>query len=515
VTAALPALALGFPLVGVAAAALGRFASVRAKQLSLTLLMLATLLVALALARSVLAGETPAVALWHITPQLWLALRVDAAGALYGATVALLALLALIYSFAYVRPAPQRWRYFAFFQACVACNLGVAYAGNLLTLLIFYEAFSVLSYVLIVHEQTSEAVAAGLRYIVYILVGGGALLAGVLLAFFAAGDLSFGAGGFLSPSAGLPLLRVTFWCLVLGFGVKAALVPLHGWVPAAHPAAPAPFSALLSGVMVAAGSFGLLRVLYDVFGVTLLAALGDVRTLTLLAGIGVIYGALMALRQDDLKRRLAYSTISQMGTLMLAAALLAPGPLAAALLHLVHHAFLKGTLFFAVGVWIHASGRRRLSELAGVGARVPIASAAFALAALGMLGLPPLSGFVSKWWLGVGMLEAGALLPFAVLLIGALLSAGYLLPVLYAVYFAPEGAPEGAPERAPEGAPERAPAAAAVGAGVPRRREASWMLIVPMLLAASLTLIFGFGSQLRGFPLELARRAASDWLGTP
>ena len=492
---ALPLLALGLPLAGVAVAALGRWLSARVKQLLLGTLMFATLLVTLALTRAVLADQMPAVALWRMTPQLWLVLRVDAAGALYGATVALLALLALVYSFGYIRPSAQRWRYFAFFQACVACNLGVAYAGNLLTLLVFYEAFSVLSYVLIVHEQTPAAVAAGLRYIAFILVGGGALLAGVLLAFFAAGDLSFRAGGFLPADTGLPLLQGTFWCLVLGFGVKAALVPLHGWVPAAHPAAPVPFSALLSGVMVGAGGFGILRVLYDVFGVAVLATLtASVQVLTGLALVSVLFGALMALRQDDLKRRLAYSTISQLGTVTLAASLLAAGPLVAALVHLVHHALLKGTLFFAVGVWMHASGRRRLSELAGVGARVPIATAAFALAALGMIGLPPLSGFVSKWWLGVGMLEAGAWLPFVVLLLGALLSASYLLPVLYVAYFAP------------------VPAAAG---DLPRRRwEASPTLLLPTLVAAAMTLVWGFGSQLRGFPLELARRAAADWLGS-
>jgi multicomponent Na+:H+ antiporter subunit D len=494
VNGVLPLLAVGLPLAGVGVAALGRFSSGRVKQRWLAAVMLTTLLVALALARAVLADQTPTVALWRMTPQLWLALRVDAAGALYGATVALLALLALIYSFAYIRPSPQRWRYFAFLQACVACNLGVAYAGDLLTLLVFYEAFSVLSYVLIVHEQTPAALAAGFRYIAFILLGGGALLAGVLLAFFAAGDLSFRAGGFLPGDASLVLLQATFWCLVLGFGVKAALVPLHGWVPEAHPAAPAPFSALLSGVMVAAGAFGILRVLYDVFGVTLLASLGSsVAVLSGLALVSALFGALLALRQDDLKRRLAYSTISQMGTLTLAASLLAPGPLIAALVHLVHHAFLKGTLFFAVGVWIHASGRRRLSELPGVGARLPLATAAFALAALGMIGLPPLSGFVSKWWLGVGMLEAGAWLPFAVLLVGALLSAGYLLPVLYAAYFAPVSV-----------------AAADVP---PRRQEASLALLLPTLVAAAMTLLLGFGAQLPGFPLELARRAAADWLG--
>jgi multicomponent Na+:H+ antiporter subunit D len=316
------------------------------------------------------------------------------------------------------------------------------------------------------------------------------VLAGVLLTYFLAGDLTFAAGGFLAADASRGQLLTAFWCFVVGFGVKAALVPLHGWVPDAHPAAPAPFSAVLSGVMVAAGAFGIMRVVLDVFGATLVRALGVAPWLTAVAAVTVLLGALLAVGQDDLKRRLAYSTISQMGYLTLAVSLLGSGVMAGALVHLVHHAFLKGTLFFCAGLWIHAAGVRRVSELRGMGASMPLTAAAFTLAALGMIGVPPLSGFVSKWWMGVGMLEVDAAIGLAVLLAGALLAAAYLLPVVYAVYFAPGGA-------------------------VARRagREAPATMLAPTLVAAALTIVFGLGSHYGGFPLQLAQLAAAAWFG--
>jgi multicomponent Na+:H+ antiporter subunit D len=354
-----PAVAVALPLVGVAVSAAYGWTERRRAAL-LAGLALAALVVALGLIREVLAGRTPGVHLLHMTSQLWMVLRVDAAGALYGATVAGLGLLALVYAFGYVRPGPRRARFFAFFMACLACTLGVAYAGNLLTFLVFYEAFSVLTYALVIHEQTPSAVAAGTKYIAYILVGGSLVLAGVLLTFFLAGDLDFVAGGFLPPDAAPGQLLVAFWCFVAGFGVKAALVPLHGWVPDAHPAAPAPFSALLSGVMVAAGAFGIMRVVFDVFGVGLFTSLGVAPWLTAIAAITVLVGAVLAIGQDDLKRRLAYSTISQMGYLTLAVSLAGSGVMAGGLVHLVHHAFMKGTLFFCAGMWIHVAGARRL-----------------------------------------------------------------------------------------------------------------------------------------------------------
>jgi multicomponent Na+:H+ antiporter subunit D len=484
-----PAVAVALPLVGVAAVSVGRL-SERWRVVALVVPAVAALAVALVIVGDVVAGRLPELFVLHMTPTLWMVLRVDAPGALYGVTVAALGLLALVYSFGYVHRGPRWSRYFAFLMASLTCTLGVAYAGNLLTFLIFYEAFSVLTYALVVHEQTPEAIRAGAKYIAYILVGGSLVLAGILLTYFLAGDLTFVAGGFLAADVSRGQLLAAFWCFVVGFGVKAALVPLHGWVPDAHPAAPAPFSAVLSGVMVAAGAFGIMRVVLDVFGAELVRALGVAPWLTAIAAVTVLVGALLAIGQDDLKRRLAYSTISQMGYLTLAVSLLGSGVMAGALVHLVHHAFLKGTLFFCAGLWIHAGGVRRVGELRGIGARMPLTAAAFTLAALGMIGVPPLSGFVSKWWLGVGMLEVDAGIGLAVLLAGALLAAAYLLPVVYAVYFAPAG-----------------PTAGRSG------REAPTTMLAPTLVAAALTIVFGLGSHYGGFPLDLAQLAVAAWFG--
>ncbi|MFU8889465.1 MAG: complex I subunit 5 family protein [Trueperaceae bacterium] len=484
-----PGVAVALPLVGVAAVSAGCLTD-RWRVVALVVPAVAALAVALVLVGDVLAGRLPELFVLHMTPTLWMVLRVDAPGALYGATVAALGLLALVYSFGYVRRGPRWSRYFGFLMASLACTLGVAYAGNLLTFLIFYEAFSVLTYALVVHEQTPEAIRAGAKYIAYILVGGSLVLAGILLTYFLAGDLTFAAGGFLAADASRGQLLTAFWCFVAGFGVKAALVPLHGWVPDAHPAAPAPFSAVLSGVMVAAGAFGIMRVALDVYGAPLVRALGVAPWLTAIAAVTVLVGALLALGQEDLKRRLAYSTISQMGYLTLAVSLLGPGVMAGALVHLVHHAFLKGTLFFCAGLWIHASGVRRVAELRGMGARMPLTAAAFTLAVLGVIGVPPLSGFVSKWWLGVGMLQVDAAIGLAVLLAGALLAAAYLLPVVYAVYFAPTGA-----------------IAAHAGS------EAPAAMLAPTLVAAAMTIVFGLGSHYAGFPLQLAQVAVAAWFG--
>ncbi|MFO8149720.1 MAG: proton-conducting transporter membrane subunit [Trueperaceae bacterium] len=484
-----PGVAVALPLVGVAAVSFGRLTE-RWRIAALVVPAVAALAVALLIVGDVLAGRTPELFVLRMTPTLWLVLRVDAPGALYGATVAALGLLALVYSFGYVQRGPRWSRYFAFLMASFTCTMGVAYAGNLLTFLIFYEAFSVLTYALVVHEQTPEAIRAGAKYIAYILVGGSLVLAGILLTYFLAGDLTFVAGGFLAADAARGQLLAAFWCFVVGFGVKAALVPLHGWVPDAHPAAPAPFSAVLSGVMVAAGAFGIMRVALDVYGAPLVRALGVAPWLTVIASVTVLLGALLAIGQDDLKRRLAYSTISQMGYLTLAVSLLGSGVMAGALVHLVHHAFLKGTLFFCAGLWIHSSGVRRVRDLRGMGARMPLTAAAFTLAALGMIGVPPLSGFVSKWWLGVGMLQVDAAIGLAVLLAGALLAAAYLLPVVYAAYFAPAG-----------------PIAGHAG------REAPATMLAPTLVAAALTIVFGLGSHYGGFPLQLAQAAVAAWFG--
>lgn len=498
-----PLVAVVAPLAGALLAALGPRLPARLRDAGLLALAAATTAVAGLLLRGTAQGMSYETLVLQMTTRAWLQLRVDPAGAAYGLTVSALWLLALLYALGYLRDDARLARYLAFAMICLSCTLGVAYAGDLLTLLIFFELLSVLSYVLIVHEQTPAALAAGTKYIVYVLIGGSLILGGVLVTFYLAGTSVFVPTGFLHDGMPRSYLLAAFAAFVVGFGVKAALVPLHGWVPDAHPAAPPPFSALLSGVLVASGGFGLMRVLFGVFGVELLVTLGVLPWLAAVSGVTIVLGAILAIRQPDLKRRLAYSTISQMGYLTLGLALATPATVTAGLVHLTHHAFLKATLFFCAGVWIHLSGARTIGELRGAAARTPLVAGAFTLAALGMMGVPPLSGFVSKWWLGIAVLDANAPWALALVLAGALLAAGYLLPVVYALYL---GAGADASTTVPPTTPPTTPPKAT-------RRRVPVRLLTPTLIAASLTLVFGLASGAKGFPLALARRAADVLVG--
>ena len=503
VVTAWPLLTLLLPLAG-ALAAIGWPAGTPQgwRRPLLTACSAITVLLTFAFVPPVLRGLTLEMQLLQITPQTWIVLRVDAAGVLYGATAALLWLLALVYAFGYLH-GPNLGRVFATLMMCLAAAMGVAFAGNLLSFFVFYELLSVLTYVLVVHEETPRALAAGLKYLVYVLVGGSLVLCGVLLTFAASGDMAFQAGGLFGADVAPQAVLLAFACFLAGFGVKAAIMPLHGWVPDAHPAAPAPCSALLSGVLVAAGGFGLIRVSFEVVGVTLLRELGVMPWLGGLATLTVVVAALLALRQDDLKRRLAYSTISQMGYLTLALALLGPVATVGALVHLVHHAFMKGTLFFCAGSFAHATGRRGMASLAGLAARTPLTAAAFTLATLGMIGVPPLSGFVSKWWLGIGMLESEAPYALVVLLMGALLAAGYLLPVVFTLYFR---------------SPVTGPLSEAPEAGVAQRAraiEGRASLLLATGVAALLTVVLGVAANVAGFPAALAQRAVAGFFGGP
>ena len=459
-----------------------------------------TALVTFAFLPGVLRGDTLTLRLLQLTPQAWIEFRVDPAGVMYAATAAMLWFLALIYAFGYLH-GPNLPRVFGALMACLAAAMGVAFAANLLSFFVFYELLSVLTYVLVVHEETPAALAAGLKYLGYVLVGGSLVLCGVLLTFAIGGDLTFVAGGVLPADAALVSLLITFACFALGFGVKAALMPLHGWVADAHPAAPAPCSALLSGVMVAAGSFGLVRVTFEVFGVQLLRDLGVMPWLGGLASVTVVLAAVLALGQDDLKRRLAYSTISQMGYVTLALSLLGPVATMGALVHIVHHAFMKGALFFCAGSFAHAAGSRSMASLVGLARRTPVTSASFVLVTIGMIGVPPLSGFVSKWHLGLGMLESSAPYTLVVLLMGALLAAGYLLPVAIALY---SDEPEPARQ---EGASEADVAERAYA--VEHRKS----LFIPTAVAASMTIVLGLAASVGGLPTDVARLAAERFFG--
>jgi multicomponent Na+:H+ antiporter subunit D len=279
-------------------------------------------------------------------------------------------------------------------------------------------------------------------------------------------------------------LQVLFWALIVGFGVKAALLPLHGWLPTAM-IAPTPVSALLHAVaVVKSGVFGCLRVVAFVFGPILLADFGAATVLAYLAAATILFGSVVALSQDNLKRRLAYSTISQLSYIVLGAALLTPTGMMGSVLHMVNHGLLKITLFFCAGAIYVTTGCDRVSQLAGIGRRMPWTMGAFAIATLGLAGVPPLNGFISKWYLCLGSLETQHTGLALVLIVSGLLNIAYFFPIVYAAFF----------RTSPD---------------FPERAEARPALLIPLCTTATLSLILGIWPN-AGFRLwDLARAVAS------
>ena len=403
-----------------------------------------------------------------------LVLHADGESVLFVTLSTVLWLVTTIYAIGYLEGSPNRSRFFGFFSLCVTATVGVALAGNLITFLIFYELLTLSTYPLIVHRGTEEAFQAGRIYLRYTIAGGALLLVGTVWFYNVAGSLEFTHSGVVAglDDSDRAALTAIFVLLIAGLGVKAALVPLHGWLPLAM-VAPAPVSALLHAVaVVKAGAFGIVRVVDDVYGVEFAASLGVTGPLAAVAAMTIIYGSLRALFQDNLKRRLAYSTISQVSYIVLGVAIVGPIATIGGLVHLVHQGVMKITLFFCAGNLAETLGVHKVSEMNGVGRRMPWTMAAFTIGALGMIGVPPLAGFITKWYLGLGALDAGQDWVILVLAGSSLLNAGYFLPILYAAWF-----------KAP---PDSWPAERSFG-----RRETAWMLLAPPLVTALLTLAVG------------------------
>lgn len=380
---------------------------------------------------------------FSLLPGIDLHLRADPLSLLFIALSVLLWLLTTVYAIGYLEGSPNRSRFFGFFSLCVTATVGVALAANLLTFIVFYELLTLSTYPLIVHRGTEVARRAGQKYLLYALLGGALLLLGAVWLYTITGTLTFAERGVLAPHAvgREGQLRVIFFLLVLGLGVKAALVPLHGWLPHAM-VAPAPVSALLHAVaVVKAGAFGIVRVVYDLFGAEFTALLRVNQPLAVLASVTIIWGSLRALYQDDLKRRLAFSTVSQVSYITLGVAIAGPVATIGGIVHLVHQGLMKVTLFFCAGNLAETLGIHRVSEMNGCAKRMPLTMAAFSVGALGMIGLPPLAGFVSKWYLGLGAMDAGQHWVLAVLAGSSLLNAAYFLPVLYRAWFLPARGP--------------------------------------------------------------------------
>ncbi|WP_194756886.1 proton-conducting transporter transmembrane domain-containing protein [Aliidiomarina indica] len=378
---------------------------------------------------------------YELLPGIDLILRADALSMLFAGLSSVLWLFTTVYAIGYLEGAPNRSRFFGFFSLCVASTMGIALAGNLFTFLIFFELLTLSTYPLVVHRGTEESLKAGRTYLQYTLGGGAVLLVGVALMYGLVdqtGSMTeFAETGTLAaiPSEQHFTLAVIFFVLIAGLGVKAALVPLHGWLPIAM-VAPAPVSALLHAVaVVKAGAFGIVRVIYNIYGVEFAWQLGVLLPLAILASITIIWGSLRALQQVEVKKRLAYSTVSQVSYIALGACLFGPVGTIGGIVHLLHQGIMKVTLFFCAGNYAETLGIHKIKDLDGAGARMPLTSIAFTLGAFGMIGVPPLAGFISKWYLGIGALDAGMSWVIGVLILSSMLNAGYFLPIVYRLWF--------------------------------------------------------------------------------
>ncbi len=420
-----------------------------------------------------------------------LGLAIDRLGALFAVVAAGLWLVTTVYATGYLSHGSERARFFGFFAVCVGSAIGIALSANLLTLFVFYEALTLATYPLVVHSGSPAALKGGRTYLLYALTGGTVLALGVVWLYALGGGGDFSAG--VLP-AGVVMahpaqLTVVFALLIAGFGVKAALFPVHGWLPAAM-VAPAPVSALLHAVaVVKAGVFGIARVVLDIYGFDTGRALGVLTPLAALAAFTIVFASVRALAQDDIKKRLAYSTIGQLSYIVLGLAIGTPVAAAAAVAHLAHHAVLKITMFFTAGVLAEELKINRVSQMDGVGRRMPFTMLAFSVAALGITGVPPIAGFVSKWGLGTGALTGGELWPVIVLGVSTLLNAAYFMPMLGRAWF---GTPR------PEWASREDGADPAS-----RRFEGDRRMVIPLVLTATMGLALG--------PLAGASWAPASW----
>ncbi len=418
-------------------------------------------------------------------PGLEFKLQADPLAILFIALSAILWLITTVYSVGYLERGPHRARFFGFFSLCVAATVGIAMSGNLFTFLIFYELLTLATYPLVIHRGSAEALRAGRIYLIYTLSGGLVLLLGTMGLWVLTGTTDFVPGGVMgaAPVDSRLAAQALFVVLVGALGVKAALVPFHAWLPIAM-VAPAPVSALLHAVaVVKAGAFGIMRVVYEVFGIDTAQALGMTAPLAALAGITIIYGSLRAITQDDIKKRLAYSTVSQVSYITLGVALASPIAAVGALAHLIHQGLMKITMFMAAGNLAEGLGVKRVSQMDGVGAKMPGTMLAFSAAALAMIGLPPLAGFVSKWYLAQGGLDAGAAWVVALLLGSSLLNAIYFLPMLYRAWFRDSADADAAPAR----------------------QRIGWWLAAPPITTALLVLVVGGFANAPFSPLEWTR----------
>lgn len=441
-------------------------------------------LMVLGLVPAVQRGEDVSLRLFSMLSVWEIVFNVDAFGLLFALLSSGLWIFTSMYAIGYMKGERKQARFFLFLILSLGITMGIAFSGNLFTLYLFFEVLTFITYPLVVHYQSKDALRAGRGYLIYSLSGAALILMGLILTYSVTNQLTFEAGGLLQGSPFLLeeskwLVEFIFALFILGFGVKAAIMPLHGWLPAAM-VAPTPVSALFHAVAVVnAGLFGIIRVLYGVFGLDVLRELWLAKFFLGLVLLTIIVGSAIAFLQDNLKKRLAYSTISQLGYISLGVLLLNPDGWRGGIIHIFNHALLKITLFFCAGIIYIVTHKKKISEIHGIGKKMPLTMSAFTIASLGMIGIPPSNGFISKWYLLQGGLHANSILTVVMLVLSAILNAGYFLPIVINAFFKEEKED------------------LAVHEG---KMEAPAVMLIPVLVIAVLTIVIGIVPD---FPLKL------------
>jgi len=465
-----PAVALAIPLIGALLIALsGRWPNLRE---SVTLVTAVTLgLAVFSLVPAVYAGANPSTNGLALLPGADLVFRVEPLGMLFACLAASLWLVNSVYSIGYMRGNGEshQTRFYTCFAISIAAAMGIAFAGNLLTLFLCYEVLTLATYPLVAHKKDPATLASARVYLGILLATSvGLLLPAIIWTWTVAGTLDFTPGGILAGKLSGPALGLLLALYVFGIG-KAAVMPVHRWLPAAM-VAPTPVSALLHAVaVVKAGVFTILKVIVYIFGIDHLFAQPSSEWLLYAAAFTVITASAVALQQTNLKRMLAYSTISQLSYVILAAAVLKPLAEIGAAVHIVAHAFGKITLFFAAGAIYTAAKKTEIHQLAGIARRMPWTMAAFTIGALSMIGLPPTAGFVSKWYILAGAFHDDNYVAIFTLIASTVLNAAYFLPIIYMAWFGSEREPP-----------------------VKDHAEAPWPMVLALTTTAALTLLFFF-----------------------
>lgn len=385
---------------------------------------------------------TGSVTLWSITDKISLVLCADNLTKLFTTLMSLMFTCVGIYALGYMEHEENKNRFFSFYLMTFGVLNGIYMSSNLLTMYLFYELMTLLSLPMVLHELTKEAISAGFKYLYYSIAGAFLSLVSIFMIYQYSDSYSFVGGGSLNPEklAGHENLLLVFVLLaIIGFGCKAGLFPMHDWLPTAHPVAPAPASAVLSGVITKSGVIAIIRVVFYSVGADFIRGTWVQYTWIILTLITVFLGSMMAYIEKVLKKRLAYSSVSQVSYVLFGLATLHPLGILGALLHVVFHSIIKDDLFLVAGAIIEQTGETLVTGLKGIGKRMPITIWSFTFASLALIGIPPFTGFVSKWFLCSGALEGGlgaaGYIGPVILLVSALLTAGYLLPVTIDGFF--------------------------------------------------------------------------------